>query len=141
VFRCDEVALQGLVDTDQTIFDGIDDDSLTETANGSSAIIALNSSYRFPATLAVKMLVLSGAALGPFQAFRDAADVMPHTISLYVDAAKPEEAEKQSQLMHSIDPVGVMSSVKAVVAQEGEGGHSNAYCSHCDRSKVIKLPR
>ncbi len=141
VFRCDEVFLQRLGDPDQAIFDNMGGESPNKTFNGNTTLVPLNSTHRFPASIAAKIHGLSVTGIGQLESINYDADDIPHTFFLYTDATKEEVLEKYCELLDTIDPTGALKSVKAVGATEGEGGHISTYWPQYDRNKSLKAPR
>lgn len=141
VFDCDEVLLQRLGDPDQAIFDNMGGDAPNDTFNSNTSLVPLNSTHRFPASIAAKIHGLSVTGVGQLQSLNDVTDDIPHTVFLYADSTKKDVLEKYCDLLDSIDPKHEMNSVKAVGATEGQGEHISAYWPAYDKKRSLKTPK
>ena len=137
LFACDEVRLQRVGDPDQAIYGSMGEGKPNTSFNDAEDHHVIGTTHRFCNSVSEKICGISVGRIGEIVSLAPAERVnYPHTVLLFDEGSKPHVLEAFSAVLADEDPQFTWRSVKAVGANDGEGGFIQQYWPAFDKRKT-----
>jgi len=137
LFTCDEGKFQRIGDPDQAIFGSMGEGKANTSFNSDEDHHVIGTTHRFCDNICEKIAGLSVGRIDQIASLAGEERVShPHTVLLFDDATKLEVLECFAAVVAEEDPDSSWVNVKAVGANDGEGGFIRQYWTAFDKRQT-----